>query len=221
MRSRIAFRAGTGLLFTLVWLVISFASVFAQTPTSKTPASTPKSTPPATPQATPVAQPTPFQVPRVPESTPASPATGAPSPAASPSSVPLGTQIDQNLNPLTLDEALRLAKVQASSYQQAALNERIAAEDVKQAQAAFLPKVSAPLSYIYTSPAIGLKPGEPRAPSFIANNAISEYQAFVNVAGARCIIPNNRASPPNKPGLLEAAPTGTEVARRAVRQSLH
>jgi outer membrane protein TolC len=73
---------------------------------------------------------------------------------------------------LTLDEALRLANAQASTFQSAILNERIAAEDVRQAQAAFLPKVSAPLSYIYTTPALGLPPGEPRAPSFISSDAI-------------------------------------------------
>ena len=61
----------------------------------------------------------------------------------------MGTPTTQNLNPLTLDEALRLANLTASSFQQATFNERIAAEDVKQAQAAFLPKVSAPLSYVY------------------------------------------------------------------------
>src|SRR5437899_5005402 len=86
-------------------------------------------------------------------------------------------------NSLTLDEALKLANAQASAFQTAKLNERSAAEDVRQAQAAFLPKVSAPLSYIYTSPVIGAKPGTPREQSFIANNAIAEYQAFVNVEG--------------------------------------
>src|SRR6266568_386693 len=90
-------------------------------------------------QATPPPQPTPFRVPSLPAPSPA-PVT-APSPGASPSPVSLPTQNDQNLNPLTLDEALRLANVQSSIYQQAALNERIAAEDVKQAQAAFLPRV--------------------------------------------------------------------------------
>src|ERR1700752_3469824 len=84
--------------------------------------------------------------------------------------------------PLSLDAALRLANAQASTFQTALLNERVAAEDGRQAQAAFLPKVSAPLSYIYTTPALGLPAGEPRAPSFIANNAISEYQALVNVS---------------------------------------
>src|ERR1051325_8127390 len=92
----------------------------------------------------------------------------------------------QTSNPtdtLTIDDALRLANAQVSTFQSAALNERIAAEDLRQAQAAFLPKVSAPLSYIYTSPALGLPPGEPRVQSFIANNAINEYEALVNVSG--------------------------------------
>src|SRR5256885_42767 len=85
--------------------------------------------------------------------------------------------------PLALDEALRLANAQASTYQIAILNERIASEDVRQAQAAFKPKVSAPLEYIYTSPANGLPPGEPRTQSFIANNAISEYLAMATASG--------------------------------------
>lgn len=124
------------------------------------------------------------------------------------------------MNPLTLDEALRLANAQASSFQQAALNERIAAEDVKQAQVAFLPKVSAPLSYIYTSPALGLKPGEPRVQSFIANNAISEYQAWVNVSGDFDIAGRLRATLAKNRALLAAAHAGTEVARRALIEAV-
>lgn len=219
MRSVIRIGAGRGLLLTLLWLSFPAASLSAQTPPAKTPASKPTSIPPraATPQATPAAQPTPFQVPTP---TAAPPSTATPSPGGSPSSVPLGGQTDQNLNPLTLDDALRLATAQASSFQQAALNERIAAEDVKQAQAAFLPKVSAPLSYIYTSPAIGLKPGEPRAPSFIANNAIGEYQGFVNVAGDLDIAGKLRATLAKNRALLEAAHAGTEVARRALIEAV-
>ncbi|MDQ2920757.1 MAG: TolC family protein, partial [Acidobacteriota bacterium] len=84
------------------------------------------------------------------------------------------TTQSQVTGPLTLDEALRLANALSSSFQQVGLNEQIAAEDVRQAQAAFLPRVSAPLSYLYTSPALGLPPGTPRTQSFLANNAISE-----------------------------------------------
>src|SRR5215813_7518212 len=121
---------------------------------------------------------------------------------------------------LTLDEALRLASTQASAYQTAILNERIAAEDVKQAQAAFLPKISAPLSYIYTSPAVGLPPGEPRAQSFIANNAISEYEAFATVSGDFDIAGKLRATLARNRALLAAAHAGTEVARRALVQAV-
>lgn len=119
-------------------------------------------------------------------------------------------------NALTLDEALRLANTQASLFQSAVLNERIAAEDVRQAQAAFLPKVTAPLSYIYTSPALGLPPGEPRAPSFIANNAIGEYEALLNVSGDLDIGGKLRATVAKNRALLAAAHAGTEVARRAL-----
>lgn len=124
----------------------------------------------------------------------------------------------QNTTLLTLDEALRLANAQASTYQEAILNEGIAAEDVKQAQAAFLPKVSAPLTYLYTSPATGLKPGEPRAPSFIANNAIGEYEALANVSGDFDIAGKLRATLAKNRAILAAAHAGTEVAKRALAQ---
>jgi outer membrane protein TolC len=117
---------------------------------------------------------------------------------------------------LTLDQALRLAAALSSDYQQAGLNEQIAGEDVKQARAAFLPRLSAPLSYLYTSPASGLPPGEPRTPSFIANNAISEYQAYLNVSGDIDIAGRLRATLAKNRALLEAAHAGTEVARRAL-----
>jgi outer membrane protein TolC len=138
-----------------------------------------------------------------------------PSPSATPQQSPT-TQTNVPLNPLTLDEAIRLANAQASTFQTAILNERIAEEDVRQAQAAFLPKVSAPLSYIYTSPALGLAPGEPRAPSFIANDAISAYEAFVNVSGDFDIAGKLSATVAKNRALLAAARAGTEVAKRAL-----
>src|SRR5436190_4964029 len=121
---------------------------------------------------------------------------------------------------ITIDDALRLANAQASAFRSAALNERIAAEDVRQAQAAFLPKISAPLSYIYTTPALGLPPGEPRIQSFIANNAISEYEALVNVSGDFDIAGRLRATLARNRALLAAAHAGTEVARRALAQAV-
>lgn len=121
---------------------------------------------------------------------------------------------------LALDEALGLAGAQVSALQQARLNERIAEEDVRQARVAFLPKITTPLHYIYTSPAPGLPPGEPRTPSYIANNAIGEYQALVNVAGDFDIAGRLRAQLARNRALLDAARAGTEVARRALMQAV-
>ena len=133
--------------------------------------------------------------------------------AQTPSPTPL-------IPPISLDEALRLANAQASAFQTASLNERIAAEDVRQAQAAFLPKVSAPLSYIYTSPACCLPPGEPRAPSFISADAIGVTSALVNVSGDFDIAGRLRSTLARNRALLAAAHAGTEVARRALVQSV-
>src|SRR6267142_1851226 len=79
-----------------------------QTPPGK-PASGGSPSPQATPasQATPSPQPTPFLVPSSPVTPPAAAAT--PSPNASPAVVSLAGQPDENVTPLTLDEALRLA----------------------------------------------------------------------------------------------------------------
>jgi outer membrane protein TolC len=172
------------------------------------------------PKATPSPEPAPFVVPNLPGPSPVP--SNAQSPAASPSlQVPTPSgQSAQSLNSLTLDEALRLANAIASSFQQAGLNERIAAEDVKQAQAAFLPRVTTPLSYLYTSPALGLPPATPRTPSYLANNAISEYQAYLNVAGDIDIAGRLRATLAKNRALLAAAHAGTEVARRALSQAV-
>jgi outer membrane protein TolC len=183
------------------------------TPNVSAPSPSPSKTPAA---ASPTSAITPSPPAGLPGPSPLPSQTPAPSPPVSLATAPT----PQNLNPLTLDEALRLASAQASSFQQAGLNERIAAEDVKQAQVAFLPRVSAPLSYIYTSPALALPPGTPRAPSFIANNAINEYQALVNVAGDLDIAGRLRASLGRNRALLAAAHAGTEVARRALVQAV-
>jgi len=122
--------------------------------------------------------------------------------------------------PISLDDALRLANSQASTFQIAVLNERIAAEDVRQAQAAFLPKVSTPLSYIYTSPALGLPPGEPRAPSFVSADGIGVTDALVNVAGDFDIAGRLRATLARNRALLASAHAGTEVAKRALAQAV-
>lgn len=128
-------------------------------------------------------------------------------------------QINQSGAPISLDEVIRLATTQVSAYQQAGINERIAGEDVRQAQAAFLPKITAPLSYIYTSPLLGAPAGTPRIQSFIANNGIGEYQAFVNVAGDLDMSGRLRATLQRNRAMLEAARAGTLVAKRALAQA--
>jgi outer membrane protein TolC len=147
-----------------------------------------------------------------------------PTPAASPSTSPATTQTTppatQTSSAIAVDEAVRLANAQVSGLQQAQLNERIAAEDVRQAQAAFLPKITSPLAYIYTTPAIGQPPGEPRVQSFIANNAIGEYQAFANLAGELDVFNGKlRATLERNRALLDAARAGTQIARRALQQA--
>jgi outer membrane protein TolC len=126
-----------------------------------------------------------------------------------------------NVTPLSLDEAVRLTLRQASTFQQAALNERVAAEDVRQARSAFLPRIDSTSSVIYTSPAIGvaIAPGTPRSPSFIAANAITEYQSLLGVTGELDVSGRLRATLRRNVALLEAARAGTEVARRALIQA--
>lgn len=150
---------------------------------------------------------------------------GAPRPSLSPTttqSVPpvvAGQSPGQTSTTLSLEEAVRLASIQASAFQQAGLNERIAAEDVRQARTAFLPRINGVADYIYTTPAIGLSAGEPRVQSFIANNAISEYQALASVGGDIDISGRLRATLRRNRALLEAARAGTEVARRELKQA--
>lgn len=191
-------------------ILVAASIAVGQKPGTRQPSSAP------TVQPTPLPSVTPFSTPGLPVS-PALPAN-SPSPAQTPSSS-LGTAVAQPTL-LTLDEALRLAGALASNFQQAGLNEQIAAEDVRQARVAFLPRVSSPLGYLYTSPALGLPPGTPRAQSFIANNAIGEYQAYVNIAGDFDIAGRLRATLAKNRALLEAAHAGTEVARRALAQAV-
>jgi outer membrane protein len=173
-------------------------------------------TKPAQPTPSPAASPqsTPFAFPKSPDAnTPKiteSPATTTPS----------LSQSSTGPTTLSLDDALRLANAQASGFQQATLQERLAQEDVRQAKAAFLPSVSAPLGYIYTSPAHGLQPGEPRVPSFIAADAINQYQAYLQVSGDFDLSGKLHATVARNRELLAAAHAGTEVARRVLAQAV-
>ena len=190
-------------------------------------AGTPPQNPSTTPQApatsqtpsTPAQTPSPTQTPRTGATPQSTPAPTVPNVTTGQPSAQVVQTPAQSPGQVSLDEVLRLANAQVSGLRQAQLNERVAEEDVRQARAAFLPKVTVPLDYTYTSPALGLPPGEPRVQSYIANNAISEYQALVNVAGDIDISGRLRATLAKNRALLEAARAGTEVAQRALRQA--
>ena len=124
------------------------------------------------------------------------------------------------VKPLTRDEAVALALTQASTFQQSRLAEQIAAEDVKQARAAFLPKVAIPSSVIYNSPAINGVTARGDRFSFINTNAVTEYEALAGVAGDIDIAGRLRATLRRQVALLEAARAGTEVARRNLVQAV-
>jgi outer membrane protein TolC len=212
--------------FLAALIITATGAVYSQqpsTPTTPLPPPTQSLYPASSPQtnSSPQTSPTPQTTPS-PKAGP-SPTQGSPvtTPNASPSASSSQTTspVAQTNTSITLDDALRLVNAQVSGLQQAQLNERIAAEDVRQARTAFLPKVTSPIDYIYTSPALGLPPGEPRTQSFIANNAISEYQALVNVAGDVDISGRLRATLARNRALLDAARAGTEVARRTLAQA--
>jgi outer membrane protein TolC len=120
---------------------------------------------------------------------------------------------------LTRDEAVRLALAQTSAFQQAKLTELIAAEDVKQARSAFLPRFTIPSTVIYNSPTLGqVAPGTPRTDrfSFINTNAVTEYQSLAGGSGEIDLAGRLRATLRRGIALLEAARAGTEIARRTL-----
>ncbi|PYS99246.1 MAG: hypothetical protein DMF65_09620 [Acidobacteria bacterium] len=210
-------RRGAWLLqsFSIIATAVALAAAaHGQQPTPAAQTQSPTQSPaptqtPATTQATPSST--------TPQATPtATPSTTTPPPAFGPQTNQTPTQ---TTGALALDDVLRLAVAQVSALQQAQLNERIAAEDVRQARAAFLPKLTAPLDYIYTSPTLARPAGEPRSQSFIANNAIAEYQALLSVGGDIDISGRLRAMLARANALLEAARAGTQVARRTLEQT--
>jgi len=132
-------------------------------------------------------------------------------------------QPGRSANTLTRDEAVRLALGQASAFQTAKYAELIAAEDVKQARAAFLPRITVPSTLIYNSPTLGMvAPGTPRSDrfSFISANAVAEYQALIGASGDIDLNGRLRAALRRSVALLEAAKAGTEIARRTLIQAV-
>jgi outer membrane protein len=127
------------------------------------------------------------------------------------------TNID-GVQPLTLAEAIDLALKQASNFRSAQINEQIASEDIRQAQAAFLPKIESKPNYIYTSPSLGST--HPRPPSFLGANAINEIQGLIVASGEIDVSGKLNATLRRKRALLASAHAGTEVARRDLIQAV-
>jgi outer membrane protein TolC len=146
-----------------------------------------------------------------------SPATPPPTPApapptANPSATASGAQA-AGAGPLqlSLSAVLSAALQQVSALQQAQIDEAIAAEDLRQAEVAILPRARASASVTYNSPS---RHPASDTPSFIAQNAVHEYQELIGVTGDLHfgIVAGIRRSR----ALLDAARAGTEIARRAL-----
>ena len=115
---------------------------------------------------------------------------------------------------LSLAEAGQRALQQASAYQQALDEERIAALDVTQARAALLPKVRNLSTVTYNKPLTA----HATDPSFIAANAAREYQSVIGAEGSLDF--GLRAAVRRSRELLAAAHAGTEIARRELLRSV-
>lgn len=112
--------------------------------------------------------------------------------------------------PMSLSTAISTAMQQVSALQQAEIDQQIAAESLRQAEAAVLPEARDSFSITYNSPS---RSGS-NEQSFIAQNAVHEYQNLLGVQGEWdfgliAAVRRSRA-------LLAAAKAGTEVARRAL-----
>ncbi|MBV9211768.1 MAG: TolC family protein, partial [Acidobacteria bacterium] len=121
-----------------------------------------------------------------------------------------------NAQSLTIDEAIALALKQASAYQQAQFDERIAAEDVKQSRAGFFPQFAVPLTYFGTTPSRYRLEGDPLIYSYVSSSAINETIALFQATGEIDLSGRLRAQLRRSRHLLEAARAGTLIARRAL-----
>jgi outer membrane protein TolC len=116
----------------------------------------------------------------------------------------------QTVPPMTLQSATQAALQQANAYQQAVIDEQLAAMDLTQARGALLPRLRSASTAIYNKP---LHPGS-IDPSFIAQNAEREYQELLGFEGSLDL--GMRATIARNGALLAAAHAGTEIARRAL-----
>lgn len=129
------------------------------------------------------------------------------------------TVLMDQANSLSLDEAQKLAEQQISNLKNLQITEKILAEDVKQAKAAFLPKTSINTNFIYTSPSLS-NSVTPRPPSFLGADAITVYQGTIGVTGEIDTSGKLKATLKRNQFLLEAAKAGTEIERRNLLQTV-
>ncbi|MBV8519966.1 MAG: TolC family protein [Acidobacteria bacterium] len=117
--------------------------------------------------------------------------------------------------PLSLAAAQSAALQQVSALRQAELDEATAAEELRQARAALLPRIRDEFTITYNSHERG---GPPDVPSFIAANAVHEYQNLTGVAGEFGIA--TLATMRRARALLDAARAGTTIARLALARGV-
>lgn len=110
--------------------------------------------------------------------------------------------------PLSMENAGQLALQQASAYQQAVIDEEVAALEVSQARAALLPKIRSTSTVTLNKPLVR----HSSDPSFIAENAAREYQSLLGAEGSYDF--GLKAALRRSRELLAAAHAGTEIARR-------
>ncbi|MGI8494513.1 MAG: TolC family protein, partial [Pyrinomonadaceae bacterium] len=176
-------------------------------------------------QATnPTPQPTPAGTTNPRTTPPTNPTTSATPPTINPS-VPT---VPQTAAPTSRDQAVQMTLRQVSTYNQTQLNERLAAEDIRQSKAALYPRITANPTLIFTSPSLtntnpnvaAPLPGGTnlnsvsRLPSYLGANAITEYQGLVTALGEIDTSGGLRATIRRNQALLDAARSGTEAARR-------
>jgi len=143
------------------------------------------------------------------------PPVAAPTPVPTPAAPP--NPID-TAKPISLSDAIGRAGQQVTALTNSSLNARIASEDVRQARAAFLPKITVPLNFIFTSPS--LLNTNPQEPSYIDADAITVYQALLHAAGEIDTSGKLRATLERDLALVDAANAFNEVVRRDLEQSV-
>ena len=159
------------------------------------------------------------------QSTPAKPQPSA-APTSSGETTPDPRRVDRppasydratgDTRAMLVDEAIALSLQQASIYRQSQIDERVSAEDVKQARAGFFPQFSVPITYFGTTPSRYRVEGDPLTFSYVSSSAINETSAYLQASGEIDISGRLRASLRRSRYLLEAAKAGTLAARRAL-----